>query len=72
MKLVQDWKQCWKWLSMHFTGLGLAGAATYMALPSKLQDAIPHNLVPWLSMGLFCLIFVGRIVDQEKKDASIS
>lgn len=71
MHLIADWKSAHKWLSVHFTAIGLAGAATYTALPDKLQDAIPHNLVPWLAMGIFILIFAGRIIDQspEKKDA---
>lgn len=69
MKLVENWTSSYKWLSMHFTAIGMAGAATYAALPDKLQDAIPHNLVPWLAMGIFVLIFAGRITNQGGKYA---
>lgn len=67
LKLVDNWRSCYKWLSVHFTAIGITGAAAYAALPDKLQDQIPHNLLPWLSVGLFTLIFAGRIIDQEKK-----
>lgn len=69
MKLVEDAKQAWRWMSIQFPALNLAFLGTWGALPSKFQDAIPTPWVIGISTALIVLGVVGRLIDQKPKDA---
>jgi hypothetical protein len=45
MKLVNNAKQCWRWLSVQIPALNIAFLGTWSVLPAKLQDAPP---MPWV------------------------
>lgn len=62
MNLVNDWKKCWKWFSIQISLLGVVA--------TSLWDYIPALQSSKMVMGLFVLIVIGRIIDQEKKDVS--
>lgn len=67
MKLVEDWKQCWKWFSVQ-------GAALIAIAPEAYQQV--QGMQAYVSPGLFnhamavlgVLVIVGRVIEQEKKD----
>jgi hypothetical protein len=66
MKLVDNWKEAWSWLSMQFLTL----AFIWVALPEDTQTVI----VSWLPDGvethvtsiLLVAAAVGRVIDQHK------
>ena len=71
MKLIDDWRQAWKWYSVHSSliglvltsaaaGLAASGAAT--AWRAYLDDGVVYAI----AAGIFLLTIVGRLVSQHK------
>lgn len=66
MRLVPDWREAWKWISMWAFGLLTALPLVWVGLPPDLKAYIPPE---W---GIYILIFVaagggiGRVVDQNR------
>ncbi len=63
IQLVDDWKYCRKWLSVKLSVLGTVSCGLWLYLPA-LQSAIPQNLLTLITMGLFLMIGIGRVIDQ--------
>ena len=64
MKLVHNARKAYRWLSMQAMALSLAGAASWLAVPQEMRDAVPDL---WLGLGagtLAVLGMIGRLVDQ--------
>lgn len=67
MRLVDDAKSCWKWLSVQFPALNLAFLGTWSVLPVKFQDALPLPWVIGIAAALIVLGVVGRLIAQSEK-----
>ena len=67
MKLDPNWKQSWRWLSMHAMTLALAVQGAWLAVPDDLRQVVPQ----WASYAVTGLPMVagllGRLVDQSPK-----
>lgn len=68
MKLVDDARSAWRWLSMQIPAANTAFLATWALLPQKFQDALPMPWVIGIAVVLLVLGMVGRVVDQTPKD----
>lgn len=70
MKLVNNWREARKWLSMKIPAANAAFLLTWSQLPQKFQDALP---LPWV-IGIAVLLLLagmfGRVVDQTPKEKS--
>lgn len=65
MKLIEEWKQCWRWFSVH--ALALAGAipVVWAELPDDMKASIPASAMATIT-GIVALCgIVGRVVKQE-------
>ena len=67
MKLVEDVKDAWKWLSVQIPVVNFAMLTTWATLPQKFQDAIPLNYILIAAVVLIVLGVVGRVIDQKPK-----
>jgi hypothetical protein len=71
LKLVEDWKNAWKWLSVQFATLLLVWTTldtdTQATVVSGIASVIGIN-VP-IPMVLAVMIIVGRLVAQSKGPA---
>lgn len=67
MKLVPDWRQAWRWMSIQFPALNAAFLSTWALLPEKFQNALPVNTVLWIALALIALGLFGRLIDQKPK-----
>lgn len=65
MKLVDDWKKAWKWLSVQLPALNLAFLGTWALLPEKFQEALPMPWVIGIAVALIVCGMVGRLVKQK-------
>ena len=63
MKLVEDAKTCWKWLSVQLAALAVVAMQLYEQFPqfqTYIPDKVFHN-----AMSVFVgLIIVGRLIKQ--------
>lgn len=69
MKLVPDWKRAHRWLSVQISGAGAAVIATYMLLPDAMRATFTPGELHVLTLLAFGLVILGRLVDQDHKDA---
>lgn len=69
MKLVDDFKQCWRWLSIQAMVLAGAVQGAWTFVPDDMRTSIPPHIVQGVTIALLVLGVAGRLVDQSKKDA---
>lgn len=67
MKLVPDWRECWKWHSMHAMG-GTIGALIYAwnAMPERMKAEFPARWVILLAVVMLAGGMIARLRDQAK------
>lgn len=65
MKLVENWRDGWKWLSMHCMIVAGALQGAWVYVPDDMKQMVPHHLVSVLTIVLLGLGVVGRLVKQD-------
>lgn len=71
IKLVNDYKSAWKWITIHLSILGGAATAMWEYMPA-LQSAVPQPLATKITIGLFASIAIGRLIRQGGSNAGDS
>lgn len=66
MKLVDDWKNAWKWISMQCMTLALAIQGSWMFIPEDMKSSIPPEIVRGATIGLLAVGIAGRLKQQTK------
>ena len=66
VKLVDDWKNFWKWWSVRITTVLAVIGPVWLSLPPELQDDLPVELLPYVSPVVLMSIVVARVLDQAK------
>jgi len=77
MKLIEQWRSFWRMWSLRFTALGTAllGWITvspdvitlaWNSLPVEMKQYIPEQYLMYITIALFVLGMVSRIIKQEK------
>lgn len=67
MKLVDNWKQCWKWYSMHPQWVQTAAVGTWVNMPGDWRAAFPAKYLVVLCASMMVIGMLGRLIDQNKK-----
>lgn len=67
MKLVSDWKQAWKWVSVNCMVVAAALQGAWVYVPEDLRDSVPQDVVSLLTISLLGLGVLGRLVQQPQK-----
>lgn len=69
MRLVHDWRQCWRWYSTHGT-VGAIGCLIYAwnAMPERMKDQFPAHWVVALAVVMLAGGFIGRLIDQTPQE----
>jgi len=65
MKLVDDWKQAWKWYSVQGPAIGLALIAAWSALPDEFKASFTAGQLQVAGAVLLVLTVGGRLVAQK-------
>lgn len=65
MKLVENWKSAWKWISIQIAALAAAIQAAILAFPS-VKDYLSDTITHWVGLVLLLSLIVGRMIDQSK------
>lgn len=69
MKLVDNWKDCWRWFSMHCMAGAVAIQGAWVYIPDDLKANIPHNIQNYITIVLLVMGMIGRVKDQTKSDS---
>lgn len=71
MKLIEDWRSAWKFLSVQAQAIGVAISSTYAVLYDQLKDNFPPKYMLVLTGAVFLLGIAGRVISQDKlKDSA--
>lgn len=66
MKLVDNWKQGWKWFSVQFVAAATAIQLSVLAFPDSMRAWLPDWLTHVLAVMLLAGAALGRLVEQKK------
>lgn len=69
MKLVDNAKSCWKWISMWCMTIAGAVQGAWVFVPDDMRTSLPPYIVQVATIVLLVLGVAGRLVDQKPKDA---
>lgn len=72
LRLVDDYRQAWKWSSIRFLLLGGAVQTTVVTCPAAVAQHVPEWVWQCLScFSLFCILAAaaGRVTTTEKPNA---
>ena len=67
LRLVDDWKDCWKWFSTNCMLVSVAIQATWLNVPEGLKSSLPDSLITIVTIVFLVLGFIGRLVQQDTK-----
>jgi hypothetical protein len=65
--LIDDWKNCWKWISMQSMGLSIAIQGVWLGLPDEIKNNTSKKLVNVITISILVLGAIGRVVKQPRK-----
>jgi hypothetical protein len=66
MKLVDNWKDAWRWFSMWFLGFAAAAQVAWETLPPEAIAVVPEQWRGYITIGLLVAAAIGRVIDQSK------
>lgn len=67
MKLVDDWKHAWKWLSVNCMVVATAVQGAWMYIPADMRTKFPSEGVHILTIFLLVAGVAGRLVKQGRQ-----
>lgn len=66
MRLVKEWRRCWRMFSMQSMAVSTALLAAWGLLPDNLVEALPSGVITTVAIVVLVLGMIGRIIDQPK------
>lgn len=68
MKLIDNWRQAWRFVSVQAMALALALQGVWINLPDDLRALIPDKLALSITAGILVLGLIGRLIQQRGAD----
>ncbi len=65
MRLVDNWQQSWKWISMQASAAVTTLSVTWIALPADIRTPHLQTAEEWTVAALGALAMFGRLVQQS-------
>lgn len=65
MKLVENWKEAWRWFSVQALAALLVLPLVWTSLPADLKSSIPDSWDKWIVILVAGAGLVGRLIDQN-------
>ena len=66
MKLIDEWKACWKLFSVQANTIGGSLAVGYASMYDQLKENFPPKIMIFVTGVVFIVGIVGRVVAQKK------
>jgi hypothetical protein len=67
MRLVPNWRDSWRWISVHVLALSIALQGALLAMPYDIRAYLPEWLTHYVAIILLLVGIAGRLVDQRPK-----
>ena len=67
MKLVDNWKQCYRWISTICMAANIAILTTWATIPEDWKSQAEPKWVYAMLVGTLVTGMVGRLIDQTRK-----
>lgn len=67
MKLVENWRNAWRWFSVQCLAILAVMPFVWGSLPADAKAFLPDSLEIWVFVVLAIAGIAGRLVDQTKK-----
>ncbi len=64
VRLVDNWKRAHRMISVQLCAIAGAINGAWPAIPQDLKDALPHDIVHYVSIALLVAAVAGRLIDQ--------
>ena len=68
LKLVDDWKSAWRWISVNCMALAVVVQGAWEFLPADLKNQLSSEWVRGIAIALLVLGILGRLIKQERKN----
>lgn len=68
LRLVDDWRDAWRWYSTHCALIAFALQATWMELPPEFKASTPAWAIHAMTMVALMLGFIGRLIEQPRRE----
>jgi hypothetical protein len=65
VKLIDNWAQSWRWLSMQCSAAVTTLSVTWIALPADIRTPQLQTVEEWTVAALGALAMFGRLVQQS-------
>ena len=66
MRLVDNWRNCWRWFSTQAMVLAGAIQGSWLFVPDDLRSTIPPQWLQGITIALMCMGVAGRLVKQKE------
>ena len=66
LRLVDDWRSAWRWISMNCMVLCAAIQGAWVYIPDDMRSSIPHHLVSGVTIALLIFGVIGRVIKQKE------
>lgn len=62
--LHPNWKQSWKWFSVHSMAISIALLGAWTAMPDTLQQSLSPKAIKTITIVILVSGIVGRVIKQ--------
>ena len=67
MKLVDDWRDAWKWISTNCMVLAATIQGVWATLSEDMRASVPQGVIASITIAILVMGVAGRLIDQPKK-----
>ncbi len=72
MKLIEEWRQAWRYTSVWASGAGIGVLTAWNMMPIAVRVRVPDWIEALVGGVLFGLVFLARVVAQPKAQEKIN
>lgn len=66
-KLIDNWKEAWRWMSVNCMTGAAALQAAWLAMPDDLRASLPNHFMSITTMGLLFMGLFGRLTTKKPR-----
>lgn len=67
MKIVENWKEGWRWISNLCMTAAAAIHGSWLMMPEDMKSSLDPKTISYISLALMVTGVVGRFIDQTPK-----